>query len=164
MQKGFFVGALVLLLAVAIGAGSFAGADAQHLSDQILAFLAFAGAGSVADGHPALPEIVDAHPALREIVLAAAPVAAAKVEAALYTIPQACEILCIGRSTAYALIGRGNLDAVRLPGLNIIRVTRESVERLLGAAIKADIAPSKGSLKTTLRRLAHEAAAAKASA
>jgi predicted DNA-binding transcriptional regulator AlpA len=39
------------------------------------------------------------------------PVDAAKVEPALYTIPQVCEILCIGRSTAYALISRGDLDS-----------------------------------------------------
>jgi excisionase family DNA binding protein len=87
------------------------------------------------------------------------PIAAAKVKPELYTIPQTCEILCLGRSTIYALIGRGDLDAVRLPGLMINRITRESVEGLLGAAIKAEIAPSHGSLKTTLKRLAREATA-----
>jgi excisionase family DNA binding protein len=93
-----------------------------------------------------------------------APIGVAKVTAALYTIPQACEILCIGRSTAYNLISRGELEGVRFAGLSLIRVTRKSVDRLLGTTIKAEIAPSqKGSLKTTLKRFAR-AAAAKASA
>ena len=133
MQKGFFVGAFALLL---LAAAAIAGIGS------------FAGAGF--DAH--LPGVLD------QVILAAVPVAAAKVEVALYTIPQVCERLCIGRSTAYALIGRGDLEAVKLKGLDITRVTAKSVDRLLGAATKAHIADSYGTVKATRRRLARSRA------
>jgi excisionase family DNA binding protein len=64
--------------------------------------------------------------------------AAKGVEPALYNIPQVCELLSIGRSSAYELISSGRLQTVRIPGLTSMRVTAQSVRDLLASAPAAN--------------------------
>jgi excisionase family DNA binding protein len=91
------------------------------------------------------------------IVLATATIPA--LEPRLYRVEEVCKILAIGTTTLYALIAKGELDAVKIGnktrGARGTRITAESVQRLLQAAPKAEITGKYLTLKTR-RKLARE--------
>jgi excisionase family DNA binding protein len=48
----------------------------------------------------------------------------------LYSVPEAASVLSVGKSTAWAMIARGELTAVRVGGRRL--VTRAELERFVG--------------------------------
>ena len=95
---------------------------------------------------------------LHHIVLAAAAIPMA-VKPELFTIAEVRRILAISNTTVYTLIARGELTAVKIGNRTRnargTRITARSVEALLAAAPKAEIAGKYLTLKTR-RRLARE--------
>ena len=81
------------------------------------------------------------------------------VKPELFTIAEVRRILAISSTTVYTLIARGELTAVKIGNRTRnargTRITARSVEALLAAAPKAEIAGKYLTLKTR-RRLARE--------
>ena len=118
------------------------------------AALLFAGILAASSGLGTPSELHQLH----HIVLAAAAIPMA-VKPELFTIAEVCKILAISNTTVYTLIARGELTAVKIGNKTRnargTRITARSVEALLAAAPKAEIAGKYLTLKTR-RRLARE--------